>query len=170
AFGIDDDPESLRETGASLVNHLLHRVVTGLTINRDRRRERESPTEKRNGKELLLGHERKRREIQIERQRFERRAVLRHHDMRRRRNVFAADDAPADPAYPTRGKEVDAAPVARDQIARYSRQPAEQQEHGGVYRRYNGLEQQEQQRAQVRDHEKPSLAGEQRGHRESKVG
>ena len=76
ALGIDDDPEALREALAALLRDLLHRVRAGLAVDRDRRGEREAPAEERDRQQLLLGDERERREVEVERERLPRRAVL----------------------------------------------------------------------------------------------
>src|SRR5260221_420510 len=55
AFRIDDDPEPLREALVPLLGDLLHRVLPRLAVDRDRRGERERPTEERDRQQ---GHER----------------------------------------------------------------------------------------------------------------
>ena len=123
AFRIDDDPEALTEPFAALRRDLLHRVGARLAVDRDGRSQREAPAEERNRQELLLGDVGKRREEQGEGERFPRGAVLRHHDVRRRRNVLGADDAVPYPAYPARAPQIRAAPRRRDAVHRHARNP-----------------------------------------------
>ncbi len=82
AFGVDDDPESLRKPLAPLRRDLRHRALARLAVDGDRRRATERPSEERDGKQLLLGDESERRADEIERQRLPGGRVLAHHHVR----------------------------------------------------------------------------------------